>query len=211
MHTTTWSRLTDLPNGHRDIFADLDKRYKRTYLLRENKEVVYYYENYDDRNIVMKPRKGGSYLLSNVDVTDIKPFLPKVGYYNLPTGPVYLIKSPDRQWKRSFSPNIYQILGATRDDLAHIPQSGWWDIAEQSLNPSYAHMDHISIELFANVAISPNFAVQKVNNKPTLIYRQLPVAVLDFNKRTVIVTHKTFQQEILDLFKYTGIVTWNIQ
>jgi len=216
MPITTWSKLTDLPDGHPDIASDLDKRYRRTYMILTKatgeKSVVYYAQTHGSQAIELYYKSGDTLKVRPVDMYDLEPFLPTVGYYNTSTQPFYLIKQPDRQWKRSFSNHIYQIQGCVRNTRGIINTDDvWWEIAEAYLNPRYAKLDDISIELFANVALNKNFAVQMVNGKYMLIFRQQPVAELQFKDRSVIITHPPFHQEIMDLFKYTGICTWTIR
>ena len=65
------------------------------------------------------------------------------------------------------------------------------------------------MKLFANVAINKHFLINTDTNGETrLFYKEYSIGSLDFDKKEVTLLQKQLKQEVLDLFKYTGIKTW---
>jgi len=212
---TSFARLTDYPPNHPSIRDDMQRRYENTYMTIEQKGekivVCYIGSNSNKFSFSMSDGNFIDFRPTDADVIDV--LLPKVGYYNVNGNPIYLVKYPQRQWKRSLCSSIYKILSPinTNNNRNH-PADIWYALGKESLSPIYASLDDIKINLFANVAISLKFVVAKDQfDVPCLMYKRYKVAELDFANRTVIVTQPLLRQEIQDLFKYTGVRTWTLQ
>jgi hypothetical protein len=218
MHMTSFARLTDYPTNSPLIREDMDKRFQNTYMalwdsIKKCFIPTLYYGYTNSKYVFIK--SNGDYVeLLAQDKTEVKPILPKVGYYNIRGTPHYVIKIPQRQWKRSLCNSIYQILPPVNDpqlQRERLPQSYWYALAEECLNPTYASLDDVKKSLFANIALNNKFVLIKDSNGiPILGYKRYKVAELDFNTRSVIITEPLMTQEIQDLFKYTGISTWTL-
>lgn len=212
---TSFARLTDYPPNHPSIRDDMTRRYENTYMVMDVKGVPtpVAYAGSSASKYVFSDISGSTIELRPTDTDEINVLLPKVGYYNVNGNPIYLVKHPQRQWKRSLCSSIYKILPPINTMMGG-PQGGmlWFALAKEVLNPTYASLDDIRINLFANVAISSKFVVAKDNmGIPCLMYKRYKIAELDFKNRTVIVTQPLLMQEVRDLFKYTGVSTWTLQ
>ena len=207
-------RLTDLPEGNENIASDFEKRYLSTYLQQ-------YMSNGERRIIYFEGRSGSNYQFwvpsdnsrflfqPKLDEDlDIRPLLPDVGYYNVQGHPKYLYKVPQKQYKRSFCSSTYTIAGAgmTREG------NSWTMMAQTVLDPMYAKLDEITKKLFSYIALTPKFAIQENDKgRSQLLYRQYPVGVLHFKERAIEVIQPTMYQEVMDLFKSTGVQTWKLK
>lgn len=212
---TSFARLTDYPPNHPGIQDDMTRRYENTYMVMNIKGVPtpVAYAGSSPSKFVFTDIDGRTIELRPTDMDEINVLLPKVGYYNVNGNPIYLVKCPQRQWKRSLCNSIYKIL-APINTMNIGPQGGmlWFALAKEVLNPTYASLDDIRINLFANVAISRKFVVAKDGKGiPCLMYKRYKIAELDFKYRSVIVTQPLLMQEVRDLFKYTGVTTWTLQ
>ena len=216
---TSFARLTDYIISSPHIREDMDRRYQHTYMtmkLPKTGEIVpVNYAGSAQSKYVFQKENGDYVELPLTDTTEINILMPKVGYYNLRGNPFYIIKSPQRQWKRSLCSSIYQILPPIKNienRTERLPSSYWFALAKECLNTSYASLDDIQKQIFANIALNNKFVVAKdTNNIPILVYKRYKVAVLDFNSRSVIVTEPLLLQEVRDLFKYTGVTTWTLR
>ena len=108
----SFARLTDYPPNHPGIRDDMTRRYENTYMVMDVKGVPtpvayagssaskYVFSAIDGRTIELRP----------TDTDEINVLLPKVGYYNVNGNPIYLVKCPQRQWKRSLCNSIYRCV-----------------------------------------------------------------------------------------------------
>lgn len=212
---TSFARLTDYPPNHPGIRDDMTRRYENTYMVINIKGVLtpVCYIGSNTSKFVFSDINGNNIEFRPIDTDEINILLPKVGYYNVNGNPVYLVKLPQRQWKRSLCNSIYKILPPINTMGAMMTNGNiWFALAQEVLNPTYASLDDIRINLFANVAISRKFVVAKdTKGIPCLMYKRYKIAELDFKTRSVIVTQPLLMQEVRDLFKYTGVTTWTLQ
>lgn len=208
------SRLTDLPDAHAEIYNDFDKRYHQTYMqyMENGIKIPVIYNGKDGKKLIFSKSTGDLIEVNITDDVPIEPFLPEVGFYNICGNPLYLIKNPKRQWKRSFNSSIYMFLSPTASIQSREEnRRSWWDYANALMNPEFVKLDEITNKLFANIAIDNSFAISHTKaNKPVLIFRRYVVGNLDFNKRELVVTQPRLFQEIQDLFKYSGVRQWNL-
>lgn len=213
---TSFAKLTDYPSNSPNIPEDFDKRYLNTYMVMKDTKTgtlfpIWYTGRHNSKYIFTK--SDGSYIkCDSKDQIEINTLLPKVGYYNLHNNPYYVVKIPQRQWKRSLCTATYQILSPIKDQInQRLPGSYWFALAQESLNPTYISLDDITIPTFANYALNHKFVVTTDNlSNPILVYKRHKVADLAFKKRSVIVTQPLLLQEVQDLFKYTGVTTWTL-
>lgn len=204
-------KLTDLPDNHRDQMSDMERRYHGTFLIKTDNNLVLQYAGADRTQLHFNdPQTGKTLIVDGHQEHPIEPFLPKIGYYNIKGVPYYLVKIPQRQWKRSFCSAIYAILD---NDGNNTYSRSFSSAAVPFLaKPEYASLDQISSSLFANIAVSRNFAILKTNdNVATLVFRKYKIGILDFESRTVLVSQASLMQEVLDLFKSTRIITWKLR
>ena len=212
---STLAKLTDLLDRHEQLHQDFDKRYTHTWLLLNGRPVQYagrndeYYLFKDimGADIIWKPREKPE--------IDLELFLPDVGYYNSPTGPQYLYKAPQKQWKRSFCASIYQAKGVGSDN-PYIRRTEMDTILRRLIpsimTPEYIKLDQLSSNVFGNVALSKEIALlTNVENVTTLCYRTYPIADVDFKKKQIEMTQPTLFQEVLDYFTQTGVISWKLK
>lgn len=210
-----FAKLTDLAEQHLQTTEDFNRRYNETYLLYQEKdkapEIVYCDALRGSWIRIYRNREQLIEVNGNADDVILTPYLPKVGYYNTPEGPIYLYKSPKKQYRRSFCNGIY-ITAAPRRNGVNIARVDWNAIAQATFKQEYVHLDEITNKLFANIAISPEFVVT-ANNKgiATLLYKRYEIAQMDFNSREIRVIQPKLQQEICDYFKYNGVQTWKLK
>lgn len=203
------ARLTDLPDGHPDQLHDFDKRYLSTYMQQNNalNKRILFYLGRDKYNLHFNSQLEETIIIPGKEENfDVSPFLPEVGYYNHDGSPIYMIKQPARQWRRSFCSGIYKARGRLLDS-----RYAWAQVAESVFHSKYAHLDEITNPLFANVAINNKFAVYpKIQGYPSLLYKQYVVGILNFNDHTIHVTQPALKQELQDLIKYYGVTKWKL-
>ena len=197
------AQLTELPDGHDHQWADMDKRYGNTYMLYEDKEIIFY-QGKDRQNLIFNTLEDRTVSIGMQEEANLKAFLPRTGYYNINNTPMLVLRQPKRQWKRSFCSSVYMVVGQNNRDTS------WGSVARAMLNPQYASLDDITIALFGNVALSHNFAVYKEKNTHVLAFRRYVVAQLDFDKKHVLVLQPQLVQEVMDLFKHTGVSKWKL-
>lgn len=203
---STLSKLTDLPDNDPQQRHDFERRYVSTYILVDG--VPAYCRGFDGNTIIFYDMKGESFLWDTKKEPDkdVKPFLPETGYYNVAGVVTYLYKHPQRQWRRSFCSGLY-----TTDTISLREGTGnIRAIIRELMAPMYVTLDNLLSPVFARVALNKQFAVRTIDDVATLFYRNYPIATLDFNTFTVKLTAKTMKQEVLDLFKYTGVTKWKI-
>ena len=204
---STLSKLTDLPDNDPQQRHDFERRYVSTYILVDG--VPAYCRGFDGNTIIFYDMKGESFLWDTKKEPDkdVKPFLPETGYYNVAGVVTYLYKYPQRQWRRSFCVGLYTSdTYIIREGVGNIRQ-----LVKDIIAEVYTSLDSITNPLFARVALNKKFAVNSnEDNIATLYYRKFPIATLDFTTFTVNLTAPTMKQEVLDLFKYTGVTKWKI-
>lgn len=208
-----FAKLTDLPEGSQYIIEDFDKRYTSTFMKYKDIPLFVYgragkvsfeFSKYNGTAITMNT-------LTEDSEHDLEVLLPEVGYYNVNGNPLFIIKNPQRQWKRSFNKNIYQICSPINDvPLAPQRSNIWFDLAAAVLKPEYAHLDHITNALFCNVALNRNLCLISQNSNKYIAYKRYPIATLNFNTRVITGTQPLLWQELLDLFRYSEVETWKL-
>ena len=206
-----FARLTDLPDNHPDIAADIQKRYSSTYI--NYKGQAAFVHNVRGSGVPIQLINGTEYNLNlNADDSqDVNLITPKTGYYNVGGNPVYVTKSPERQWKRSFGKHIYRIYSPLYGKELVASPALWFNTAQEIIKPEYAKLSDIKNTLFANVAVNRNFVVVSINKIPYLGYKRYPVAELDFNFKRMRLLQSPLKQEILDLLKRTGDLQWDLR
>jgi hypothetical protein len=199
-----FARLSELPEGHAECRTDFDKRYTNTYMIdySEEKPKVLLNRGLDGGTIHFRMKNTTSYLIDGRKDHPIEPFMPKPGYYNSKMNILYIYKTPNRQWKRSFSSGIYRVNNELATD-----KNNWFDIIEGILDNKYVHLDMISNELFSKFAITPQFAV-----KPDchLYYKEFIIGKMNFQKYQINLLEPELKQEIVDFFKHHGVYKWKL-
>jgi len=214
---TFLSRLTDLPEGDDGLYADFDKRYLNTYLQLNDggtRRPIYYIGREGACLHLQDFTKADTILwrAATKPDLDIQPLLPAVGYYNVGGTPAYLYKVPQKQWKRSMCAGIYSGPNRNAFGARTELERAWQALAIEVMKPTYAKLDEITRKLFSYVALTPKFAVQEDNkHRMSLLYRQYVVGELLFDKKEVRLLQPALQQEVLDLFKYTGVKEWTLK
>ena len=209
------AKLTDLVENHPQTQEDFNRRFHETYLVykhNDDPEEIMYCDGVRGNQIRLYRDKEQLVVVDGFDKRDIlRPFLPKVGYYNTPSGPVYLYKTPRKQYRRSFCNGIYTATGPKRnEDL--VQRVNWNNLAQTCLKQEYVHLDDITSKLFANIAINREFVITaNKSGISTLLYKRYEIAQLDFNLRTIRIIQPKLQQEIWDYFKYNGVKTWKLK
>ena len=202
---STLSKLTDLPDNDPQQRHDFERRYVSTYILVDG--VPAYCRGFEGNTIIFYDMKGGSFLWDTKKEPDkdVKPFLPETGYYNVAGVVTYLYKYPQRQWRRSFCGGLYN------SDLYPIRDGAQMrDIVREIYKNVYTSLDSVCHPLFARVAINKEFAVKTSDGVSRLYYRNYAIATLDFSDFRVKLTAPEMLQEVIDLFKYTGVTKWKI-
>ena len=205
-------RLTSVPDGNPDgQMQDFERRYGNTYMSYTNPE--------DERFPVFVRRVRGMQICMNTEdrelVDDLRTIkgldviLPKVGYYNINGQARYLVKRPQRQWRRSLNSSIYQLLSPEITMPSLDPE--WLELCREIEAPSYVNLSQLSHPFFTNVAMSPLFAVARNKGNNFLVYRRCKVGSLDQKKKIITLTHKTLEQEVKDLIRRQGAYEWRLQ
>jgi hypothetical protein len=210
------AKLTDLVDTHPSLQEDFNRRYAETYMLYQetpdSPEIVVYCENTRGASILLYEKKERQIVVDGKkeDIL-LKPYLPKVGYYNTPEGPIYLFKAPRKQYRRSFCNGIYSITSPSTNGPP-LNRVDWSRAADTIYKGEYVHLDDITNKLFANIAINQDFVVT-ANRKDiaTVLYKRYEIAQLDFNSRTMLIIQPKLAQEIMDYFKYNGVQTWKLK
>ena len=207
-HMSLLSRLSDLPDGHSELWHDFSKRFNETYMVLTTdtgkKHPVFFYGK-DGNYLIFRARHQSDNIYVDVNQdANIQPFIPPVGYYNINTQAHYLIKVPQRQWKRSFCNSIYKLK------LDDNNQRLGWDVVKAILNPEYLDLNAVTTPFLSNIALSKYFALKYIDEKTNLYYRQYQVGHLDFDNMTIHFKQPVLLQEIRDFFKYTGVTKWNL-
>lgn len=204
-----FAKLTDLPDGHPDIIPDMQKRYVGSYM--KYGDLAVYVNNVSNQgNCVFSDLMGREFVIDHQaeDENQLVPYLPKVGYYNVNGNPVYIAKHPERQWRRSFGKHIYQLMQTMDGLLQQFGNNVWGQIAQEAINPEYVRLSDINHKLFANIALSHEFAVVMQNKTPWLVYKRYPIGTLDITKKQIKLTQPLLRQEVMDMLKRNGDVTW---
>jgi len=214
-----FEKIIDLPKTSESFVSDMEKRFHRTFLLcRANPKEDFY-------PVEVRDRVDASLFLfispfSNSEVNiktstlEVQPFLPDTGYYNLKTRLFYLTKDPQRQWKRSFCPSIYTLNSPINTDMqwGRTNTASWTECARAICNNKYTSLDSIKQKDAVPTALSLSFAFSynERENKHQLIYRRVPVATLDFEKKEIVDVVDFMHQEIQDLLYRTNVKSWKL-
>ena len=201
-------KLTDLPVTHERFFEDFDKRYVNTFLIVDHKLT---------NNLLFLIQRDGEmlYFRDDTDKTYKYPifdekltlhlFMPVVGYYNHHQGPIYVQKSPQRQWKRSFCYPLYSIR---KLDGTEMPRRQYPTIVSYLRDPHYISLDEVSI---GDVALNKHIVIQwNSPNTADILYDMQKIASIDKTTRRISNINSTFEQEIKDYLKYNRITKWNM-
>ena len=212
---TFCAKLTDLSEKHRNIPDDMNRRYQGSILLVTKDKTTFpaLYRGYVEGNIYRFQTEREVMDISAADPdVDVDVFLPEVGYYNINGNVQYIIKSPERQWRRSFCCNIYRITSALHNEMNDTKYRDdiYIGIAKQILQPEYVHLDQITSSLFTNLAISKVFAILTRNSRQYLVYRKYIVGELNQQQRTIHLLSNVMTQEVKDLLKRTGVAKWTL-
>lgn len=212
------SKLTDLPEKHEELARDFQKRYENTYMLyKDDKrgEIVVSCQGIDaTNNTIHCLTKAGERILipSTAPEETLKPFLPECGYFNVRGVPHYLIKYPQRQWKRSCCSNIYIVQHAYPSMREDAPRRDIWSQAAWAMHTrDFVHLDEISKKIQGNAALSKAFAtIIDEEDDCILIYKRHRLGRLNFEKRTISLFSSTLFQEVSDFLHRTKVKTWNL-
>ena len=199
-----FARLSELPDDHPDQRGDFDKRYLLTYMVNnigKTPEIVLY-RNREDWKCILNKLDGDRLYIDGRKDCDIQPFMPKPGYYNSDLNLLYIYKTPNRQWKRSFCSGIYKIINNIGTE-----KERWHIFAQAILEAKYLELDHIVSPLMSKYAITRHFAI---NEDCILHYKKHPIALLNFNHMEIQLIEPELKQELMDFFKYNRITKWKL-
>ena len=202
---STLFKLTDLPDNDPKQRHDFERRYVGTYMLVNG--VPCYCRGVDGSTIIYLDIHGNAVTwdVKKDPEADVTVYLPKTGYYNVDGNVLYLYKHPQRQWRRSFCGGLYN------SDLYPIRDGAQTrTIVREIYKNVYTSLDSVCHPLFARVAINKEFAVKTSDGVSRLYYRNYAIATLDFSDFRVKLTAPEMLQEVIDLFKYTGVTKWKI-
>jgi hypothetical protein len=210
-HMSLLTKLTDLPEGHDELWADFEKRFHNTYMVYKTADTekvlqfvdrknasIYMYDPITDRNIEIS--------IHNPDI-DLIPLLPKKGYYNHATGTIFISIWPQRQWKRSLCSGLYHITRHPHE----INKREWGKIANIFLKPEYPSLDDITSPLFANIALSKQLCLRTTELKGTTIYYyNQEIGVADFERNNLFLPSKIMKQEVMDYLNKRRVKNWTL-
>lgn len=100
------SRIMDLPPGGL-LFEEVRRKLLKTIVIL-NGTPVYLSSMDEDYVLYITEGDGIEAPISNDDVDSIEVFMPPAGIYNTIRGMMYLWKTGDRQWRKSFCQDIYR-------------------------------------------------------------------------------------------------------
>lgn len=103
---TEFSRIMDLPPSGL-LFEEVRKKLIKTYVIM-NDTPVYLLSIDEDYSLEYIEREGIESTVQCDDVHTIEVFMPPSGIYNTERGTMYLWKTGDRQWRKSFCNDIYR-------------------------------------------------------------------------------------------------------
>lgn len=134
-----------------------------------------------------------------VDIEDIEVFLPEPGYYQVGNVCRFLARKIARQFKRSLSDHTYLIKGIT---IQHLMRESNFDIKLSQLD-----------EDSPKTALSRTYAVEykKELKHSVLLYKEEPIAKINFRTKTLTLLFEELQQEVQDFIHRKGNQEWKIK
>jgi len=102
------SRIMDLPYPHCN--KEASKKLSDTWCV-VNGELVLVSDITDDSILIVKPPKmTTTFTLTDEDVKSFEVWLPQSGVYLVDNIPIFVMKKPFRQWRKSFSLSFYTVF-----------------------------------------------------------------------------------------------------
>lgn len=209
MHMKLLFELTNhLTNTQPEIVIDdFNRRYSETYMQLSTKTQPHhlvYVDNQTGMDFRIIDGEGKRIHHKWDDIISIEPWLPKTGYYQLPTQCIYLERRAAKQYKRSFTRNIYKHGELNHNLIVELYET--WKAKPISYTLDEIDEDSPTIKLSNLLAAGYNSTKLGL----VIYFAAEPIAQIKVHTKTLKLIVPKFKQELLDYLKRNQIFNWKV-
>jgi hypothetical protein len=189
------------------IRDDFNKRYAESYMQISTKqnptEIISYIEGLASNGTLKLYNHDDTRGVVNLeDVLSLKSWLPKSGYYQLPTRTLYIERRAARQWKRSFSFSMYN-TGLEHRDIPILYKT--WKTPPPLFSLNDIDEDSPDIKLTNQLA-----TLWSKQHGLCIAFEGQIIAKLQPLSKRITLLFSDFEQEIRDYLRNNNLLNWKI-